>query len=132
MDCVKVCLHVPTPFLSLLQCPSKFNIVLMVTGSLTGQMGDRPILPVKLPVTIDIMLNRVTTAQGKQGIWFLLFPDRENTANFVVIQGKFLRHRENFLTVFINAKSMFLFTYFQKNLAMKCPFVYQIQFDKAR
>ena len=39
---------------------------------------------------------RVATAQGKQGIWFLLFPDRENTENFVVTQGKFLRHRENF------------------------------------
>ena len=38
---------------------------------------------------------RVATAQGKQGIWFLLFPDRENTGNFVVTQGKFLRHREN-------------------------------------
>ena len=35
------------------------------------------------------------TEQGKQGIWFLLFPDRENTGNFVVTQGKFLRHREN-------------------------------------
>ena len=38
---------------------------------------------------------RVATAQGKQGIWILLFPDRENTGNFVVTQGKFLRHREN-------------------------------------
>ena len=38
---------------------------------------------------------RVATAQGKQGIWFLLFPDRENTGNFVITQGKFLRHREN-------------------------------------
>ena len=35
--------------------------------------------------------NRVATAQGKQGkqgIWFLLFPDRENTGNFVLTQGK--------------------------------------------
>ena len=40
-------------------------------------------------------LYRVATAQGKQGIWFLLFPDRENTGNFAVTQGKFLRHREN-------------------------------------
>ena len=32
--------------------------------------------------------SRVTTAQGKQGIWFLLFPDRENTGNFVLTQGK--------------------------------------------
>ena len=32
---------------------------------------------------------RVATAQGKQGIWFLLFPDRENTGNFAVTQGKF-------------------------------------------
>ena len=38
---------------------------------------------------------RVATAQGKQGIWFLLFPDRENTGNFVLTQGKILRHREN-------------------------------------
>ena len=59
---------------------------------------------------------RVATAQGKQGIWFLLFPVRENTGNFVVTQGKFLRHRENILTVFINAKNMFFFTYFKKFL----------------
>ena len=26
--------------------------------------------------------------QGKQVIWFLLFPDRENTGNFVLTQGK--------------------------------------------
>ena len=32
---------------------------------------------------------------GKTGNWFLLFPDRENTGNFVVTQGKFLSHREN-------------------------------------
>ena len=63
---------------------------------------------------------RVATAQGKQGIWFLLFPDRDNTGNFVVTQGKFLRHREIFLTVFISTKSMFLFTYFQIFLALLC------------
>ena len=34
---------------------------------------------------------RVATAQGKQGIWFLLFPDRE----FCFDTGKILRHREN-------------------------------------
>ena len=39
--------------------------------------------------------HRVATAQGKQGIWFLLFPDRENTGNFALTQGKILRHREN-------------------------------------
>ena len=55
--------------------------------------------------------------QGKQGIWYLLFPDRENTGNFVVTQGKFLRHRENILTIYIDAKNMFLFIYFQKNFA---------------
>ena len=32
--------------------------------------------------------HRVATAQGKQGIWFLLFPDRENTGNLVLTQGK--------------------------------------------
>ena len=26
--------------------------------------------------------DRVAMAQGKQGIWFLLFADRENTGNF--------------------------------------------------
>ena len=40
-------------------------------------------------------VGRVATAQGKQGIWFLLFPDRENTGNFALTQGKILRHREN-------------------------------------
>ena len=39
--------------------------------------------------------GRVATAQGKQGIWFLLFPDRKNTGNFALTQGKILRHREN-------------------------------------
>ena len=29
-------------------------------------------------------IDRVATAQGKQGIWFLLFPDRENTGNFIL------------------------------------------------
>ena len=41
---------------------------------------------------------RVATAQekqGKQGIWFLIFPDRENTGNFCFDTGKILRHREN-------------------------------------
>ena len=42
-------------------------------------------------------VGRVATAQGKQGIWFLLFPDRENTGNFALTQGKILRHRENIL-----------------------------------
>ena len=27
--------------------------------------------------------DRVATAQGKQGIWLLTFPDRENTGNLV-------------------------------------------------
>ena len=34
---------------------------------------------------------RVATAQGKQGkqgIWFLFFPDRENTGNLVLTQRK--------------------------------------------
>ena len=64
-------------------------------------------------------LIRVAMAQGKQGIWFLLFPDRENTGNFVVTQGKNLKHRENILTVIINIKSMFIFLKF-KNFSAKC------------
>ena len=34
-----------------------FNIMPMVTSSLTGTIGARPILSIKLPVTIDTMLN---------------------------------------------------------------------------
>ena len=33
-------------------------------------------------VTFPILI-RVATAQGKQGIWLLTFPDRENTGNLV-------------------------------------------------
>ena len=57
---------------------------------------------------------RVATEQGKQGIWFLLFPDRENTGNFVVTQGKFLRHRENILTIYILQKGCFSSNIFKK------------------
>ena len=38
--------------------------------------------------------NRVATAQGKQGIWLLTFPDRENTGNLVNLifyTGKILK-----------------------------------------
>ena len=52
---------------------------------------------------------RVATVQGKQGIWFLLFSDRENTGNFAVTQAKFCKHRENIFTMIINARSMLLF-----------------------
>ena len=47
---------------------------------------------------------------GKTGN-LVLFPDRENTGNFVVTQGKCLRHGEIFLTIFIDVKSMFLFIF---------------------
>ena len=42
--------------------------------------------------------SRVATAQGKQGIWLLTFPDRENRGNLVNLfftQGKWCQHREN-------------------------------------
>ena len=48
--------------------------------------------------TANKVNSRVAAAQGKQGkqgIWFLLFPDRENTGNFALAQGKILKHREN-------------------------------------
>ena len=57
---------------------------------------------------------RVATAQGKQGIWFLLFPDRENTGNFVVTQGKFLRHRENIFDYLLRQKACFSLHIFKK------------------
>ena len=37
---------------------------------------------------------RVATAQGKQGVWLSIFPDRENTGNLGTTQGKFRQHRE--------------------------------------
>ena len=58
---------------------------------------------------LNIWYNRVATTQGKQGkqgIWFLLFPDRENTGNFAVTQGKYFRHRENLWTVIIDTRIM--------------------------
>ena len=55
--------------------------------------------------------NRVATAQGKQGIWFLLFPDRENTGNFVVTQGKFLRHGKYFWLYLLIKKHVFLYIF---------------------
>ena len=55
---------------------------------------------------------RVATAQGKQGIWLSLFPDRENTGNLATTtQGKFGQHRE--------------FPNFPKNkyFIVNCPFI---------
>ena len=52
-----------------------------------------------LELTEKLESNRVATAQGKQGIWMLIFPDRENTGNLVILiftQGKLWQHRENF------------------------------------
>ena len=40
---------------------------------------------------------RVATVQGKQGIWLLLFPYRENTGNFVLTQGKNLLTQGKYL-----------------------------------
>ena len=69
----------------------------------THRHGSDHIQPLSLSlslicISVGQWVIRVATAQGKQGkqgIWFLLFPDRENTGNFVITQGKFLRHREN-------------------------------------
>ena len=36
----------------------------------------------------------MATAQGKQGIWFLLFPDRENTGNLPKNIKSMILHRE--------------------------------------
>ena len=43
---LRVCLLVPTPCRLLSQSLSKFNIVLMVTGTLIYRIASRPILPV--------------------------------------------------------------------------------------
>ena len=48
-----------------------------------------------LPILCSPYCHRVAMAQGKQGIWFLLFPDRENTGNFALTQGKILNTGKN-------------------------------------
>ena len=55
-------------------------------------------------------------AQGKQGIWFLLFPDKENTGNFVVTQGNFLRHSENIFDYLLTQKAWHNFSF--KNIVI--------------
>ena len=51
----------------------------------------------KIEFKIDLLSDdmvRVATAQGKQGIWMFIFPDRENTGNLPKnIKNVFL-HRE--------------------------------------
>ena len=58
---LKVCLHVSSPSPSPSLSPSKFNIVLMVTGTLTGRMGFRPI-------TISTMLTLTVTNTASECI----------------------------------------------------------------
>ena len=43
---VRVCLHVPTPCPSPSESPSKFIIMPIVMGTLTGRMASTPILPI--------------------------------------------------------------------------------------
>ena len=62
-------------------------------------------------------VSRVATAQGKQGIWFLIFPDREKHREFCFDTGKnfetqgkyFFVTQGKYLTVIIKIKSMFVF-----------------------
>ena len=60
----------------------------------------------------------MATAQGKQGIWFLLFPDRENTGNLVVTLGKFLRHRENIFDCIYQCKKHVFLHIFSKKFGL--------------
>ena len=55
--CFRVCLHIPTP------SPSKFNIVSMVMGSLTGRMGLEPILPVNHWHNVKLLTGTVTASE---------------------------------------------------------------------
>ena len=43
---------------------------------------------------LKVQYIRVAMAQGKQGIWLTIFPDRENTGNLGTTQEKFGQHRE--------------------------------------
>ena len=64
-------------------------------------------------ISYKVSIYRVATAQGKQGIWFLLFPDRENTGNFAVTRGKYFRHTENIWSMIINTRIILLFVNFK-------------------
>ena len=44
------------------------------------ELEDSPVTVIDGRTSVDY---RVATAQGKQGIWLLTFPDRENTGNLV-------------------------------------------------
>ena len=48
--------------------------------------------PTENPYSWIHSLNWVATAQRKQGIWFLPFPDREITGNFALIERIVWRH----------------------------------------
>ena len=59
--------------------------------------------------------NRVAMSQGKQEIWMLTFPDRENTGNLVNLiftQGKLSKHKTNCVLV---VESLTCTVIFQKN-----------------
>ena len=56
--------------------------------------------------TVNYILSvKVAMAQGKQGIWMFIFPDRENTGNLpkilknVFTQGIYFQRREHFRAV---------------------------------
>ena len=77
---------------------NKFEQIHVMGGSPCGRGRDpkwRGEVAVVHTFIDNRVVGRVAMAQGKQGIWFLLFPDRENTGNFALTQGKILRHREN-------------------------------------
>ena len=88
---LKVCLHVTSTCPSPCPSPSKFNIVPMVTGSLTDRLGVQPIQPVRVPVTIGTMLNfaghgdvtckqtlRLPWLREIQGIGMFIFQNRKD------------------------------------------------------
>ena len=83
---VHVGIHIPVPALGLETPPRQTPNSPWVWAWRT---------PLPRPLNLPPGYGRVATAQGKQGIWFLLFPDRENTGNFALAQGKILKHREN-------------------------------------
>ena len=58
-------------------------------GDLQGMLGYHP-----PPGDLQGMLGQGGHGTGKTGN-LVLFPDRENTGNFALTQGKILRHRDN-------------------------------------
>ena len=83
------------------QCKTKFNkkYKAMPAGKITTTVGlNSKFTTIFKTLFVSCLLVRaklrVATAQGKQGIWMFIFPDRENTGNLPKSIKNMILHRE--------------------------------------